>query len=147
MRAQIFAPEIARDMGREPSSGHFKKPLELHIWNAIKEYASNEVLQELTVLRGGRSLRELALAFVHPPHATRSDASEYENWGRIVTALDALQPLEKRRMGDGLSYGLKLATEVGQADREIVASAIARFGGEPASVLGKVARLVRDLPA
>ena len=145
MRAQIFAPEIARDEGRHSRTGKFKAPLDPPIWRAITEYPSPATMDELLRVRDGRSLRDLAHTFVHPRHATRTDTPGYENWGRIDTALTVLQPLEKRRMGDALSYGLKLADDVAQHDGRIINDALERFGGEPSSVLGTVARLMHEL--
>jgi hypothetical protein len=145
MRAQIFAPEIARDEGREPLPGKFKAPLDLPLWKAITDFPSRDTMDELLRIRNGRSLRDLAHEFVHPPHATRTDSSGYENWGRIDTALNVLEPLEKRRIGDALSYGLKLATDVVQQDGRVIKTAVARFGKDPCSVLGSVAKLLQEL--
>jgi len=145
MRAQIFAPEIARDNGNAPLRGQYKEPLSEPVWRAISSFGSSEVMTELMSIRAGRSLRELAREFVHPPHATRTHSPGYENWGRIDTALALLPPLEKRRMGDALSYGLMLAEEVSRADAEILKSALERFGERPSSPLGRIARLVLSL--
>jgi hypothetical protein len=145
MRAQIFAPEIARDRGNVIPQGTYKSPLEPHVWRAIHEYSTDQRLDELATFRGLRSLRDLAREFVHPPYATRSDVPGSENWPRIDAALNLLSPLEKRRMGDALSYGLLLAQEVTREDRGIIDAAAARFGAGDGSLLGRVAAFTRNL--
>lgn len=145
MRAQIFAPEIARDEAESCPEGRYKAPLEPHVWRAILDFATDKQMKDLSSLRGMRSLRELAREFVHPPHASRTDIRGFDNWSRIDAALNLLNPLEKRRMGDALSYGLLLARETAEADRGLVEEAVARFSPQASPVLSKVALFVRGL--
>jgi hypothetical protein len=145
MRSQIFAPEMARDEGREVVQGRYKGALEPRVWKEIVTFSSSQLSAELAEFRGVRSLRQLAQEFVHPPHATRCDIPGYDNWGRIDTALSLLDPVEKRRMGEALSYALKLAADVDREDGAIIAAAIHRFGGISSSAIGKVALLVQGL--
>jgi hypothetical protein len=145
MRAQIFAPELARDQGIALIQGKYKEPLKPHVWEAIRDFSTSRQVSELNNFRGMRSLRELAREFVHPPYASRTDLRGSENWPRIDAALNLLTPLEKRRMGDALSYGLLLAGDVAREDRRIVDEAVARFSSRPTSPLLKVALFVRDL--
>lgn len=145
MRAQIFAPELAGEQERVRMKGTYKEPLKPHVWEAIRDFSTDRQLVELNEFRGMRSLRELARQFVHPPHASRTDLRGSESWPRIDAALNLLTPLEKRRMGDALSYGLLLARNVARDDRRIVDEAVARFSSRPASPLLKVALFVQDL--
>lgn len=147
MRAQIFAPEMARDEGRSVSEGRYKRALEPRVWREIVSFPSSQLSAELAEFRGVRSLRQLAEEFVHPPHATRCDLPHYDNWRRIDTALSLLDPAEKRRMGEALSYALRLAADVEREDGAVISAAMSRFGGAPSSALGKVALLVHGLHA
>lgn len=145
MRRQIFDPELRRDLGDEVDTEGTKRLLSEEVWNEIAAFTTPQLINRLDVLRGEKTLQDLAKEFVHPLHATRTDFGSYSNWAQISEKLQVLDSQEDRYFGRALMYGLTLAEEVEKEDRAIVSAALMQYARDDNNLMYKVAKLVAGL--
>lgn len=122
---EIFAPEYARDNGREFAVGKFKTPLSGELWARITADPPRSIVERMNELKGC-PIEELLDMAVHPTFAARTDNLRADGnqsgsvWDVLKAKVEELEPSDSERFKHGLTYLLAMRESEDRGDLSIL---------------------------
>jgi hypothetical protein len=124
IRAQIFAPEIAREEGKMIDHGENKQILSQQTWELIRKGLDEETKKELEEYEG-KSIEELLEFLLRLPYAAVTDSQFRTLRSRMIELSDE----EKKRFCKGLAYAIVMRKKTDEEEKRFLE-------GYPKDILG-----------